>query len=280
MAANASEREPSDEEFLSDFTSLIPHPTDPRAQVIFGRESLPYKDAVTREKDQYIAAKRRAITQTRERREAAARAAAQRQQEQAEFEAASVGGQHRLNLRQALTDYEQGANVAREAQDALADAHTELDRLKRENGSVDTVKRAKNLGSHRDLIDALEIKLARATETFTSLADALRQALGQAQREFSYLQMRQRQELLAAACAQIEALFDRTALSRSPFRVHQPESLADYAQSVVAWDKACGYFGGRYNWPAVSSPESLLGAVTQLLDRFDSSGLGESCDKI
>ena len=73
IAANAPEREPTDEELLSNFTSGIPHPTDPRAQVSFGAETLRYEDAIVKERSQYVAAKRRALAQARQHREALSR---------------------------------------------------------------------------------------------------------------------------------------------------------------------------------------------------------------
>jgi hypothetical protein len=256
------QRELTDEELLADFSSGFPRIPDMDRQIHTQWGPLSAHEAIEREKREFLARRRRAISEEKQRREEALKTAADREREQKEFEAAASRGEYRSALRRTLVSYEEGINAAREIEVALVNAKADLERLKGDN-ALDVVKLGKALGASRDLVDALETKLVRARETLASLEGALRQALGQAQREFMLLHGRERQELIAQARAQIEALFDRAALGRSPFRICQPESLAVCAQTVIALDKSAGFYVGRYNWPEVNSTESLLKAISE-----------------
>jgi hypothetical protein len=95
------------------------------------------------------------------------------------------------------------------------------------------------------------------------LEGALRQTLGGARREFTFLHGRKRQELIVQARAEIERLFDRAALGRSRYRIYEPESLSACAHTVVALDKSAGFYAGRYNWLEAGPTEALLKAVCE-----------------
>jgi hypothetical protein len=152
---------------------------------------------------------------------------------------------------------------------ALANAKADLQRLKEDEGALDVAKLGKALRAGRDLVDALETKLTLAGKTLGQAEDTLRQALGEAQKEFVFLHQRKRRELIAQARDQIEPLFDRAALGKSLYRIYEPESLAVYARTVVTLDGAAGYYLGRYHWPEPSSCESVLQAVSELETRIN-----------
>jgi hypothetical protein len=260
------QRELTDEELLADFRSGFPRIPDMDRQILTQWGPVSAREAIEREKREFLARRRRAIAEEKQRREEAVKAAAEREREQKKFEQYAARGEYRSALRRALVSYEEGLSAARELESGLENARADLERLKGDN-ALDVVKLGKALGASRDLVDALETKLVRGRETLASLEGALRQALGQAQREFIFLHGRKRQELIAEARAQIEAVFDQVALGRSRYRIYEPEALAGCAHTVVALDKSAGFYVGRYNWPEASSTEALLKAVSEFETR-------------
>ena len=85
--------------------------------------------------------------------------------------------------------------------------------------------------------------------------------------------MREREKLLCEARTQIDALFNRTALSQTRYRIFLPEDLASCARTVTALDALAGYHAGHYYWSeAGKSPEALLGAVSEFANRVTETG--------
>jgi hypothetical protein len=121
--------------------------------------------------------RRKALAQAKQQREVALQATADRQREQQQFEEAAGRGEHRSTLRRTLISYEEGLTAVGEAEAALVNAKADLNRLKNENGGIDTVKLGKSLGAGRDLVDATELKLTRVRQTLAQAQTKLREAL-------------------------------------------------------------------------------------------------------
>jgi hypothetical protein len=261
------QRELTDEELLAEFISGFPRIPDMDRQIHTQWGPLSAREAVQREKREFLNARRQAIAEAKQRQEAAAKAAAEAERQQQEFEAAALRGAYLAALRDVLKTYNQAVSARCLLETALQNAQAELDRLKGED-TLDAVKLAKTLGIARDLIDALQTKLLLAGEELARAQEILRLALDAARREFVFLHSRKRQELIAQARGQIETIFDHTALGRSRYRIFEPELLAACAQSVVGLDKNTGFFGYRYHWPEAGSAEALLKAIDELEARW------------
>ncbi|HYY29794.1 MAG TPA: hypothetical protein VE860_17765 [Chthoniobacterales bacterium] len=256
-----TEHEPTDQELLADFTSSIPSHPNPDSVITTPWGELSVAEARRREKAEFLANRRRAIAEVRQRQKAALEAAAEAEREQREFEQAAVRGEHLSALREALKRYNEASSVTSTLQIALENAKADLERLKQaESGAMEPAKLAKALGTGRDLVDAWEIKHTQTSEALGSLEDALRKALVKGREEFAHLHRSKRKALLAETLLQIETIFDLQVLGQNHY---WPEPLSVCARSVVELDKTTGYFGGRYGWPETGSSEALLKAVNE-----------------
>lgn len=83
-----TEHEPTDQELLADFTSSIPSHPNPDSVITTPWGELSVAEARRREKAEFLANRRRAIAEVRQRQKAALEAAAEAEREQREFEQA------------------------------------------------------------------------------------------------------------------------------------------------------------------------------------------------
>ena len=114
------QRKPTDEQLLGDFTSAFPRIPDMDRQIHTQWGPLSAREAVEREKREFLARRRRAIAEAKQRREEAVKAAAEREREQKKFEQCAARGEYRSALRRALVSYEEGLSAAREKQQGRA----------------------------------------------------------------------------------------------------------------------------------------------------------------
>ena len=78
--------EPTDAELAADYHPTFPHSIDPNAEVFFGGELLRYRDAVVKERAQFIAMRRKAWRDRKEREERARIAAIEAEENRRLFE--------------------------------------------------------------------------------------------------------------------------------------------------------------------------------------------------
>jgi hypothetical protein len=154
IAANAPEREPSDQELLAGYQPSFPHPIDLNSEVAYGGEMLRYKDAVAKERAAFIARKRKAIQDKREREEQARLQQAERERQRLEFEEAAKKHEARATLKNALSAYKEAREQSRDFEVALTAAKGHEARLRADGDINNGDKLAKALGAARDQVDA------------------------------------------------------------------------------------------------------------------------------
>jgi hypothetical protein len=114
--------EPSDAELAVGYSPSFPHSIDPNAETFYSGELLRYKDAVMKERAAFIARKRKAIQDKREREERARIAKIEAAEKRQAFEAASKRGEARISLRTALAAYQEAQDQVHTLESALAQA--------------------------------------------------------------------------------------------------------------------------------------------------------------
>jgi len=150
LAANAPEREPSDQELLAGYQPSFPHPIDLNSEVAYGGEMLRYKDAVAKERAAFIARKRKAIQDKREREERARIAKIEAAEKQQAFEAASKRGEARAALKDALAAYQQLREQTHTLESTLIEARAHEAFLRTDAADPGNDKFGRTLGAARD----------------------------------------------------------------------------------------------------------------------------------
>jgi hypothetical protein len=273
------EPEPSDAELGANYRPSFPHSPDPSAQVFFGGELLRFSEAVTRERSQYIAMRRRAIQDAKERKENARLQQIERERQQQDFEAACERREARAALKVALAAYQEAREQTADFEVALAQAKAHQSAV-RSGPDPGNDKFGRSLGAARDAVDAAQIRCERTTLLLEDGSKTLLQALSNARTEFAYLHQVARKERLQRAGEQLDGLLNKEALRHLKCSF---EHLASAGQQVVALDQACGFRSGNYWWTdlkpqaqadgrvlpnASPSPTRLIQAATEVEQRF------------
>jgi hypothetical protein len=205
--------EPTDAELAADYHPTFPHSIDPNAEVFFGGELLRYRDAVVKERAQFIAMRRKAWLDRKEREERARIAAIEAEEKRRLFEEKATRGEFRVVLKDALTAYQELQNESHSLKFALVEARAD-EAFVRTSADPNNAKFSKDLGTARDATLAAEVRLERVTSPLEQAAQALRQAIQGARAAYMYVHYGFRKERLSRAINEFEGLFDKKAFSR------------------------------------------------------------------
>jgi hypothetical protein len=281
LAANAPEREPSDQELLAGYQPSFPHPIDLNSEVAYGGEMLRYKDAVAKERAAFIARKRKAIQDKREREERARIAKIEAAEKQQAFEAASKRGEARAALKDALAAYQQLLEQTHTLESTLIEARAHEAFLRTDAADPGNDKFGRTLGAARDATLACEVRAERAAPLLQQAAQTLCEAITLARAEFSFLFFEERKKRLERASDQLSALFDSGAFRHLRITL---QHLAGATCEVAGFDRATNYQGYHQLWIDLRrqqmqadgqllqnvspSAERLIQAATEVEDRF------------
>jgi hypothetical protein len=143
--------EPSDEELARGYVPGFPSSPDPNAQIGTQWGILTYREAVARERAEFVARKRRAIEERKVAEERRVRVQAESRARQEQLEADARSGRGRAALKDALIAYQEALEQSHVSESALVEARANQAFL-RTSAEVNGDKFARSLGAAGDQI--------------------------------------------------------------------------------------------------------------------------------
>ena len=272
--------EPSDQELARDYRPGFPGSPDPNAEIATAWGIMTYRQAVQRERAEYIARRRKSLQDRREREEQQRMAKAEAERKREEFDVGAREGKGRAALKGALAAYQQLQEQAHTLESALVESRA-TESFLRTSADPNNGKFAKDLGAAHDATLAAEVRVERTVSILQQAAQTLYEAITLGRAEYRFLHYQKRKERLQRAIDQFSSLFDRKAFARR-LKINF-EDLATVSHPVIHLDRATNFEDYRHRWTDLNqqrmredglfesvlpSAEILLRAATEVENCF------------
>jgi actin-related protein len=251
----------TDEELLSRFTSSLRRRVDPNAMVYYFGETLPYHQALAREKADWLRRIRTYLAENKEREKQAREAQAKYEEHQRLFRERAAQGFYRKNLKEELAKYCEIYDTGCQLAGKLEAAQAAKAKLAADT-ETNITKLQKLLAENGDLINALSNRLVAQETLFEAQKQVLTSAIRDAKAELVHQWHSLRQPLLKESEQLIKKILK--------IDDYEAAKLAAGAHLVVELDGAANCNRGGASWTPTNDVVRLAHEVEERFVRLES----------